>query len=165
MFGGGMWDKRLKLRTNSASKGSSGLSDTPFSNSSVGFATNHAQQGQSKVMQGAVLPGMAMGHKAGSRRMGQACSSGLSSSARQCGLQEGQEVVRPGVALTGVSLYVQSDSCVVPRGVYFLGSGDLNDYSEAQSGICGWRKTLFLIHRRNFLHVGCSFYLPPPASP
>lgn len=107
-------------------------------------------------MQGAVLPGMAMGHKAGSRRVGQACSSGLSS-ARQCGLQEGQGVVRPGVASRDDSLYVQSDSGVVPRAVHFLGSGDLNDYSDAQSGICGWRKTLFLIYRRNFLQVGCSF--------
>lgn len=42
-----MWDERLKLRINSASKDSSGLSDTPFSSFSVGFATIHARQGQS----------------------------------------------------------------------------------------------------------------------
>lgn len=45
-FGGRLWDERLKLRINSASKDSSGLSDTPFSSSSVGFATIHAHQGQ-----------------------------------------------------------------------------------------------------------------------
>lgn len=78
------------------------------------------------------------------------------------------EFVRPGVALRGDSLCVQSDSyraLQVPRRSALLGSGDLNDYSEAQSGICGWRKILFLLYRRNPLQVGHSFDLAPPASP
>lgn len=73
-------------------------------------------------MHGALLPGRGRPwpwhtRHAGSWRVGQACSSGLSSCARQCGLQEGQGV-GTGVALGDDNLCVQSDSCgalQVPR--------------------------------------------------
>lgn len=48
---------------------------------------------------------------AGGWRVGQACSAGLSPSAKQCGLQRGQGVVRPGVVLGDDNLCVHSESC------------------------------------------------------
>ena len=57
---------------------------------------------------------MAMAHEICWRlRVGQACSSGLLSCAKQCGLQRDQGVVRPGVALGDDNLCVHSDSCGV----------------------------------------------------
>lgn len=77
--------------------------------------------------------------------------------------------------LWGLGWYWEMTTCVYIRravglcrslgGVYCLGSGDLSDYSEAQSWICCCRKTLVFTHRRNPLHLGYSFYLAPHASP
>lgn len=68
----------------------------------------------------------------------------------------------PGIPLGDDSLGVHADGC---GALQVPGKTDLSDYSEAQSGICCCRKTLFFTCRRNPLQLGYGFYLAPPASP